>query len=311
MTTSQISHDQNFKNLFLDFPGEALKWILPEALQTYGSIHRIDFLRQEPKKHRLSDSHKNLDLPILFTFEHHAIILWLIEFQEDKHKFSIYKLLHYVVDMVEAYPQAIVVPTMLFTDRRKWRKDVDKQLEVIFCDKTLLLFKYLAIRLFNYEARDFYDTNNPLVKILLPKMNYPPSERYEVIRQAYKGLFQLATPMLFDKYIDFIDVYAEIKQNEREQIYSELKEQKETAMLAQYIKEKGIREGIREGVWRGETQLLGIQMADKYNLPYEKLQPLLDRLSSEMLLELGKRILYWDSYEQVQDWIRQQTENAK
>jgi len=37
----------------------------------------------------------------------------------------------------------------------------------------------------------------------------------------------------------------------------------------------------------------------------------LENLNSEMLLELGKRILYWDSYDKVQDWIRQQTKNAR
>lgn len=304
---SQVSHDQNFKNLFLDFPGEALRWFLPEALQTHGSIQQIEFLRQEPKKHDLSDSHKRLDLPILFTFEHHAIILWLVEFQEDKSKFSIYKLLHYVADMAEAYPQTVIVPTVLFTDRRNWRKDVDKKLAFVFGGKTFLLFQYQQIRLFKYNARDFYESDNPLVKILLPKMNYRSEERYEVIRQAYKGLFQLATPMLFDKYVDFIDLYAEIQKDERKTIYSELKEQKETSMLAQYIREKG----VREGVWQGERELLGIQIAEKYRVPYEKLRPILDQLSREMLLELGKQILYWDSYDQVQDWIRRQTEHAK
>jgi hypothetical protein len=39
----------------------------------------------------------------------------------------------------------------------------------------------------------------------MPKMNYRPEERSEVIRQAYRGLFELAAPMLFDNYLDFID----------------------------------------------------------------------------------------------------------
>jgi hypothetical protein len=55
---------------------------------------------------------------------------------------------------------------------------------------------------------------NPVVKILLPKMNYRKDERIEVIRHAYSGLFQLASRMLFDKYVDFIDVYAEVSDEE-------------------------------------------------------------------------------------------------
>jgi len=299
---TQIFHDHNFKNLFLDFPEEALKWLLPQALQEYGLLCNIEFLRREPKKQKLTDSSKDLDLPILFTFERLKIILWLVEFQEDKHKFSIYKLLHYVTDMMEAHPQAVIIPTVLFTDRRKWRKDVDLKLEAKFCGEIFLQFKYLKIKLYNYHARDYYHSDNPLIKILLPKMNYPPDERTEVILQAYKGLFQLTKPMLFDKYVDFIDIYAEVSEKERKHIVCELKEQKETAMLAQYIRE--------EGVLIGETNLLCTLIAEKYSIPDDKLRPVLEKLNSEMLMELGKRILYWDSYDKVQDWILQQTKNA-
>ncbi len=86
-------------------------------------------------------------------------------------------------------------------------------------------------------------------------------------------------------------------------------------MLAQYIKDKGIQEGIQvgiqEGIPLGETNLLCTLIAEKYSVPDEKLRPVLENLNSEMLQELGKRILYWDSYDKVQDWIRQQTKNAK
>lgn len=32
------SHDHNFKNVFLDFPEQALEWIVPEARKKYGKI---------------------------------------------------------------------------------------------------------------------------------------------------------------------------------------------------------------------------------------------------------------------------------
>jgi hypothetical protein len=85
-------HDQNFKNLLQDFPKEALEWILPEASRDLGRILGIEFLRQEPKKRKLADSHLALDMPILFTFENRRLLLWLVEFQEDKAGFSIYRL---------------------------------------------------------------------------------------------------------------------------------------------------------------------------------------------------------------------------
>ena len=69
----------------------------------------------------------------------------------------------------------------------------------------------------------------------MPRMNYRPEERSEVIRQAYMGLFLLAAPTMFDKYIDFIDVYAEIREDEREALLLEMTKKEDTVMLAQYI----------------------------------------------------------------------------
>jgi hypothetical protein len=182
---SRESHDHNFKNLFADFPSDALKWLLPQAVQIYGPVRGIDFPRQEPQKHHLKDSSLALDMPISFTFDRQSIILWLVEFQEDKSKFSIYKLLHYKIKMMEAHPQVLVIPTVLFTDRKQWRKDVDLQLDTEFAGRLFLHFEYLKIKLFDYNARDYFHSDNPLVRILLPKMNYAPEERIQVIRRAY------------------------------------------------------------------------------------------------------------------------------
>jgi len=243
----QESHDHNFKNVFLDFPREALELFYPQALEQYGELLEITFVRQEPRKHHLSDPGLALDMPILFRFARGALLLWLVEFQEDKEKFSIYKLLRYVTDLMEAHPDAVVIPTVLFTDRKAWRKDVPRQLESSFAGTTFLHFEYVHLKLFALHAKDYYNVNNPVAKILMPKMQYPPSERLEVLRHAYLGLFQLASRMLFEKYTEFIDVYAKIQPEEQETICDDIMEHEETAMLTQYIKNLGRDEGRVEG----------------------------------------------------------------
>jgi hypothetical protein len=250
----QQSHDHNFKNLFLDFPKESLEWLFPQAQENWGPVRNIEFVRQEPKKRKLSDPSLVLDLPILFTFDDHQLLLWLVEFQEDKAPFSIHKLLRYTTDLMEAYPKAMVIPTVLFTDRKKWRKPVLQQLETQFNDRLFLHFEYLFFKLFDFKAREYYNVDNPVVKILLPKMSYERNERIEVIRRAYVGLYQLAPTTLFNKYIDFIDVYAKINPEERDALYQEIVEHQETAMLAQFIREKGKQEGLLQGKQEGLQQ---------------------------------------------------------
>lgn len=311
---SQAAHDQNFKNLFLDFPKEALEWFLPETLQKWGSVHHVEFLRQEPKKRKLSDAHLILDMPILFTFQAHQLLLWLVEFQEDKTKFSIYKLLRYVTDLMEAHPEALVIPTVLFTERTEWKKDVLRQLDAKLEPQVFLHFEYVFVKLFDYNARDFYNSRNPIIKILLPKMKYTPEERWDVIKQAYTGLFQLASLELFEKYIDFIDVYAEVREDERQVICQELQQHEETIMIAQYIrnegKQEGLREGLREGLCEGNIKLLSRQFARKYRRVPEDFAAMLEGLNVEDYLELGEYMLDCDDVAELERWI-QQRKHAK
>ena len=287
---TQESHDHNFKNLALDFPKETLKFFLPQAEQNWGKVRKVEFVRQEPKKHKLTDHSLALDMPILFYFENQQLLLWLVEFQEDKSKFSIYKLLHYTTDMMEAHPQALVIPTVLFTDRTNWRKDVLRRLQTKLNDRLLLHFEYMFFKLFDFNARDYYNVHNPVVKILLPKMNYAKDERIDMIRHAYSGLFQLVSHGLFDKYVDFIDVYAEVSKEEQENLYHEIIQHKETAMLAQYIRNKGMQQGMQQGMLFDARDML--------------IEVLTERFGS-VSVELSEQIKRINSRERLKDLIRQ------
>ena len=59
------------------------------------------------------------------------------------------------------------------------------------------------------------------------------------------GRPQLRSHGLFDKYVDFIDVYAQISEQEQKSLYHEMIQHKETAMLAQYIRDKGMQQGMQ------------------------------------------------------------------
>ena len=298
MTT--IDHDQNFKNLFQDFPKEALEWILPEVLETYGPIRKIKFLRQEPRKRQLADGHLVLDMPILFRFDDAEIILWLVEFQEDKKRFSIYKLLRYTTDMAEEHPEALVIPAVLFTDRKNWRKGVPEEIDHRFNNRTFLHFEYVLFRLFDVNAKDHYDSSNPLVRILLPKMRYPEEERGEVFRRALMGLFQLASIALFEKYVDFIDTYAGLPDEEREDIFREMAAEEELPVITfkQFFTEKGIQQG--------EMRAISRMVAKKFNVSAETVMGELEQLPSATIRDLEDRVFEWDSFDQLQAWLEKQ-----
>jgi hypothetical protein len=151
------------------------------------------------------------------------------------------------------------------------------------------------------------------VKILMPKMSYRPDERFEVIRQAYLGLFSLTAPMLFDKYVDFIDGYAEVRDEERERIYRSMTDREETAMLAQYIKDKGFQEGIQQGVRKGmqlgkqegRRSLLARILAHRFGPLPDWANQRLETASSERLDQWAERVLEVQS---LQDLLAEEPE---
>ncbi len=306
---SKLSHDDNFKNMLQDFPEESLEVFFPQAQAAWGKVLEVSFERQEPRKHHLADPGLRLDIPILFTFARHKLLLWLVEFQEDKQKFSIHRLLRYTTDLMEAHPDAVVVPTVLFTESRNWHKDVLRQLESRIAGRTFVHFEYVYHKLFDLRARDYYAVRNPVVKILLPKMQYDPSERLEVIRQAYTGLYQLVSAALFSKYLHFIDTYADVAPEEQQLIYNALIEQKETAMFSEYIKdlgrEEGKKEGKEEGKKEGKKEGMIEMVADALGLKFvrvpEHISARLARISEvEALKELVKTAFLSESLQQFE-----------
>ena len=112
-------------------------------------------------------------------------------------------------------------------------------------------------------------------------MDYPPEDRIEVIRHAYVGLFRLASALLFDKYVDFIDVYAGVRPAERETIYREIIEHKKTAMLAQYIREKGREEGRQEGWQEGRQEIQKENIVEILQMRFGEIpNEIVDRINS-------------------------------
>ncbi|HAO21607.1 MAG TPA: hypothetical protein DCQ37_14770, partial [Desulfobacteraceae bacterium] len=160
----------------------------------------------------------------------------------------------------------------------------------------------MFIKLFDLNARDYYHYDNPLIKILLPKMNYAPEERAEVIRQALLGLHRLVKPMLFDKYADFIDVYAGIREEERESICQEINDKKEeTAMLVQYFRDKFSQEGRQEGL----SESLRVFLEEKFGTNALKLleNRIKDITDTEKLRTLTKAVARAASPQDVLNFI--------
>ena len=59
-----MSHDQNFKNLILDYPRAALEFFAWEEAATIPPTAKITPVRQEQLQDRLGEHFRELDIPV-------------------------------------------------------------------------------------------------------------------------------------------------------------------------------------------------------------------------------------------------------
>ena len=84
-----MSHDQNFKNLILDYPREALEFFAADEAAKIDVSARILPLRQEQLKERLGDRFHELDVPLLVEWPDgkREALLFILEEESDPRRF--------------------------------------------------------------------------------------------------------------------------------------------------------------------------------------------------------------------------------
>ena len=92
--TGPISHDQNYKNLILDYPRQALAFFAPQEAQSIDDSVIITPIRQELLKNRLGDRFRELDVPLLVDWPdgRREALLFVLEEESDPAAFSIHRL---------------------------------------------------------------------------------------------------------------------------------------------------------------------------------------------------------------------------
>ena len=92
-----MSHDQNFKNLILDYPRQALAFFAAE--EAHGIVDddvRIVPLRQEQLKERLGERFRELDIPLLVEWPdgRREAMLFVVEEESDPRRLSEKRLIY-------------------------------------------------------------------------------------------------------------------------------------------------------------------------------------------------------------------------
>ena len=209
-----MTHDQNFKNLILDYPREAIALFAASDARAINAEARVTPVRQEQLQERLGERFRELDVPLLVEWPdgRREAILFVLEEETEPSRFSVHRLAHYCLDLSELLNTRRVVPVVVFLHRG----DFPKELSLGGDAGTYLDFRFLAYSLPRIPALEHFDSPNLVARLNLPNMAYGPDEKLEVYAKAMRGLTTLEPdPERRFKYLDFIDIYAALDENER------------------------------------------------------------------------------------------------
>jgi hypothetical protein len=215
-----MPHDQNFKNLILDYPHQALAFFAAEEARTIAADARVLPIRQEQLQERLGERFRELDIPLLVEWPdgRRAALLFVLEEETDARRFSVHRLARYCLDLSELFATERVVPVVIFLRAGTAARRLDLGGE----RHTYLSFQYLACELSAIPFERDRDSDNLVARLNLPNMKYSPAQRVEVYAQAVRGLIWLEPdPEKQLKYLDFIDIYTGLDDNEWERYQQE------------------------------------------------------------------------------------------
>ncbi len=302
-----MSHDQNFKNLIVDYPIDSVRFFAADEAVEVDEGVRIIPTRQEQLKERLGERFRELDVPLLLEWSdgRRAAILFAFEEESETSRFSIHRLAHYCLDLAELFNTERVVPVVIFL--RKGKRPASLTLGGDRYD--FLTFRYLACALKHLNWNDWRDSDNIVARLNLPNMAHRADERVDVYALALRGLMQLEPdPEKQVKYLDFVEIYSHLNDDERARYAHDYPEEASTMQsYSARIREEGEQAGQeigqqigqQMGIQIGEANVLLFLLEQKFgNIP-DALRRRIQQADPDTLLRWSGRILTEDNIDSV------------
>ena len=297
---ADTSHDQNFKNLIVDYPRDALAFFAAAEAPAPDDEVEITPLRQEQLKERLGDRFRELDAPLLVKWRdgRREAVLFVVEEETERRWFSPHRLARYCLDIAEMLDTARVVPVTIFLRNAK---SAPASLVLGTERQPYLTFDYLACRLAETPYERWRDSRNVAALVNLPNMRVPAERRVDAYAAAVRGLLAVEPDMdKRAKYMEFVDIYAGLREDEYERYQSEYpKENTAVAGVIQRARDEGIelgmdrgrRRGLRDGRIEGERAVLGRLLQRRFGRLTPKVVERLERASADDLEAWADNVL--------------------
>ena len=292
---NRISHDQNFKNLILDYPRDALSFFAPDEAPLPEDKVEFTPIRQEQLQNYPGAHYRELDVPVQVDWVdgRRETILFAMEEETEQRHFSLHRLAHYCLDLAELNNSDRVVPVVIFLGEAA---SALASLALGTEYQRYLTFDYLSCKLKDIPYERWQHSDNLVARLNLPNMRFPAEQKLEVCSQAYDSLLSLESDR--DKrlkYLQFIDFYAGLNDNELDQMQQKyLKEKPDMAGFAQHFRQEGRQEG--------ERKVLERQLQHRFGILTPEISERLSEASSADLENWAENVLDAEKLEDVFHW---------
>ena len=158
--SNAVSHDQNFKNMIVEYPRDALALFAADEAPGAEDATKVIPLRQEQLKERLGDRFRALDTPLLVEWSdgRREAVLFVMEEESDDRKFSIHRLAQYCLDLAVMLDTDRVVPVTIFL---RGARAAPASLVLGTELRPYLTFHHLACALGEMPAEQWLDSGQP------------------------------------------------------------------------------------------------------------------------------------------------------
>ena len=235
-------------------------------------------------------------MPLLveWTDGRREAILFVLEEESDWRRFSLHRLAHYCLDLAELFETDRVVPVAIFL---RAADAAPASLTLGTERRRYLTFDYLACKLKEIPSARWQHSNNLVARVNLPNMRSPETRKVEVYAQAVQGLLALERDGdKRAKYIEFIDIYASLTDNEFRHYQRQYPEESSTmaGVIARARDEgmqQGMQQGMRQGRVEGERAVLERLLRRRFGLLSPEVAERLDQASAADLETWAENVL--------------------
>jgi len=163
-----ITHDQNFKNLILDYPRESLMFFAEKEARDLPPDVKITPVRQEQLKDRLGDHFHELDTPLQLEWPdgRRAAMVFVLEEETEPRYFSIHRTGRYCLHVSELLKTDRVVPVVIFLNRGQY----SPVLTLRGNWNTYIYVRFIACDLGRIPAEKYVTSTNIVARLNLPNM---------------------------------------------------------------------------------------------------------------------------------------------